>query len=201
VSWVIGFLSHKENGTMSKVRLTVALLGLALVAGTVFAADTLQSGPQVGQAVPGPFHPLNINGDNAGEKYCLFCKNGQNPVAMIFAREVSEPLTKLIKQIDAATEKNKGCSMGSFVVFLNDDESLKGKLKELAQKENLKQCILSIDNSAGPNGYSVSKDADVTVVLYTERKVKSNYAFKKGQMKDKDVQAIVADIRKILPQQ
>jgi hypothetical protein len=185
---------------MSKSRLRVALLGLALLTGTAWAAENVKSGPQAGQAVPGPFHPLNINGDNAGEKYCLFCKNGMNPVAMVFARECSEPLVKLIKEIEAATVKNKDAGMGSFVVFLSDDEALKDKLKNVAQKHNLKECILAIDNPAGPNGYHVSKDADVTVVLYKERTVKSNFAFKKGELKDKDVEKILADIKKILPQ-
>ena len=31
------------------------------------------------------------------------------------------------------------------------------------------------------------KDADVTVVLYNQHKVKANYAFKKGELKDKDI--------------
>jgi hypothetical protein len=35
------------------------------------AADGLESGPQVGKAVPGPFHPTNITGPMAGKKYCL----------------------------------------------------------------------------------------------------------------------------------
>ena len=36
--------------------------GLLLAATAVtFAADAVKSGPQVGQKVPGPFEPLNIN--------------------------------------------------------------------------------------------------------------------------------------------
>ena len=60
--------------------------------------------------------------------------------------------------------------------------------------------MLSIDNPAGPGSYKVSKDADVTVVLYNQHKVKANYAFKKGALKDKDIDAVVADISKILPE-
>src|SRR5262245_62389063 len=167
---------------MTKQRFAVVALALFALAGAVVAAENLQSGPQVGQAVPGPFHPLNVTGEKAGEKNCLFCQNGQNPVAMIFAREVSEPLTTLIKKIDAATAKNNGCSMGSFVVFLSDDEGLQNKLKELAQSNNIKNTVLSIDNPAGPRGYNVAQEADVTVVLYRERNVKANFAFKKGEL-------------------
>jgi hypothetical protein len=118
---------------------------------------------------------------------------------MIFAREVSDSLTSLVKQIDAATAKHNDCSMGSFVVFCSDDEGLEAKLKTLAKKEKLDHIVLTIDNPQGPPSYKVAKDADVTVVLYEKRKVKANYAFKKGELHDQDIDTIVAGITKILP--
>ena len=118
---------------------------------------------------------------------------------MIFAREVSDSLTSLVKKIDAETAKNKSAKMGSFVVFLSDDEKLEGKLKALAEKEGIKNCIFSIDNPAGPKGYDIPKDADVTVVFYAKRNVKANYAFRKGELKAPDVDMIVKDVTKILP--
>src|SRR5262245_39018726 len=98
---------------------------------------------------------------------------------MIFAREVSDSLTSLVKAIDAATVKNSSCKMGSFVVFCNDDEDLKDKLKAVAEKADLKKCVLSIDKPDGPPKYEVAKDADITVILYTKQQVKVNHAFKK----------------------
>ena len=89
--------------------------------------------------------------------------------------------------------------MGSFVVFLNDDEKLENQLKELAKKEKLEHTVLSIDNPAGPKGYDIAKDADVTVVLYTHHSVKANYAFRKGELGPQEVQTIVNDVSKILP--
>jgi hypothetical protein len=118
---------------------------------------------------------------------------------MIFAREVSDNLTSLVKKIDDATVKNSGARMGSFVVFLSDAEGLEKKLKGLAKKLDLKKTVLTIDNPAGPDGYTIPKNADVTVVLYTNRTVKANHAFKKGELKEKDVKAILADIPKIVP--
>src|SRR5262249_4425342 len=161
--------------------------------GVVLAAE-LKSGPQVGERVPGPFHSLNCNGENAGEKFCLYCKNGTNPVATIFARENSAELTKLIKKVDEATAKSKDHCMGSFVVYLSDSQKLEGELKELAKREKLQNRVLSIDNPAGPKGYNVDKDADVTVVLYTQGTVKANHAFKKGGLKDKDIAKVAADV-------
>jgi hypothetical protein len=186
---------------MKRVLIAAALLLSVAFLLTGFAlADSLTSGPQVGQDVPGPFHPLNVTGDKAGQKNCLFCQNGSNPVAMIFAREVSEPVTKLIKKVDAATAEHSDCQMGSFVVFLSDAEGLEAKLKAMANEQGLKKCVLSIDNPAGPKGYKVAQDADVTVVLYTERTVKANHSFKKGELKDADIDTIIQDVSKITPQ-
>jgi hypothetical protein len=120
---------------------------------------------------------------------------------MIFAREVSDNLTSLVKKIDACTAKNKDAKMGSFVVFLSDDENMEKKLKELAKKNKIDNTILTIvEKKDGPEGYDIDKDADITVVLYVKKTVKANYPFKKGQMKEKDITKIVGDLKKILPE-
>ena len=84
------------------------------------------------------------------------------------------------------------------VVFCNDNESLKGRLKDLAKNEKLKEMVLSIDQPTGPEAYKVSKDADVTVVLYNNRVVKANYSFKKGDLKEADIKSIMQDLEKML---
>jgi hypothetical protein len=180
-----------------KFRLFAAAVAAAALTLPAFA-EHIKSGPQAGEKVPGPFHPVNVTGEHKGEKFCLFCVNGENPVAMIFARENSPELVKLVKQIDAATVKNKDKSMGSFVVFLSDKDGLDKELAAVAEKEKIEKTVLSIDNPAGPKAYNVAKDADITVVLYTDRKVKANHAFKKGEMTDKDIEKIVSEVPMIL---
>jgi hypothetical protein len=125
--------------------------------------------------------------------------NGGNPVAMIFAREINDGLTSLVKKLDDATAQHSDCRMGSFVVFCNDEEGLDKQLKTLADKQKLKKIVLTIDNPAGPKNYDIAKDAEVTVVLYTKHEVKSNYAFKKGELKAADIDKIVSEVSKILP--
>jgi len=181
-----------------KFRLFAAALVAAVLVLPTTAADAVKSGPQAGEKVPGPFHPVNVTGEHKGEKFCLFCVNGENPVAMIFAREGSPELAKLVKKIDEATAKNKEKSMGSFVVFLSDKEGLDKELASMAEKEKIKSTVLSIDNPAGPKNYNVAKEADVTVVLYVDRKVKANHTFKKGELKEKNIDEILADLPKIL---
>jgi hypothetical protein len=113
---------------------------------------------------------------------------------MIFAREITGPLTSLVKKIDAATAENSSKRMGSFIVFLSDDEKLADQLKTLADKEGIKKCVLTIDNPAGPPGYNVTKEADVTVVLYNMNNVKANFAFRKGELNDAAVEKVVTAV-------
>lgn len=181
-----------------KVKL-FAVTAAALIAGFVGAAD-IKSSLQPGDKIPGPFYPLNVNGPTPGEKKCLVCRNGDNPVVMIFARSADNPaLAKLIKQVDEATQKNSDCKMGSFVVFCTDDDKTEKQLADMAKSQELKKTVLSVDNPNGPKGYSVHKDADVTVVLYTDRTVKANHTFTKGELKDSDVEKIMKDVEKIKP--
>jgi hypothetical protein len=162
------------------------------------AAEPVKSGLQAGEAVTSIFEPLNVNGEYAGEQYCLVCENGANPVAMIFAREASEPLVRLIARLDAATAKHRDQDMGSFVVFLSDQEGLSQRLKEIARKQSLKHLVLSIHDPTPPDGFEVSSEADVTVVLYREFKVLANHAFRKGELSDAAAEKILADVPKIL---
>jgi hypothetical protein len=121
------------------------------------------------------------------------------PPCWAWAREVSAPLIKLIKKIDAATAKHEEDRMGSFVVFLSDSTALEKQLKQIADREKIKHTILTIDNPAGPQAYNVARDADVTVVLYTDHKVKANYAFAKRALKEQDIDRIVSGLSTILP--
>ena len=179
-------------------KLTAAVL-VAVVGGFAVAAE-LKSGPQAGEKLAGPFHPLNVNGENAGKKACLYCKHGDNPVAMVFARTPDCPATqKLIAELEKVTAANSKCEMGAYVVFLTEDDKAADKLKEVSEKLKLKNVTLAVDNPAGPAKYNVAKDADLTVVLYTERTSKVNYAFEKGKITDKDIETIVKDVTKITP--
>jgi hypothetical protein len=108
-------------------------------------------------------------------------------------------LTSLVKKVDEAAVKNASARMGSYVVICKDEEGLEKKLKELAKKQDLKKVVLAIDNPAGPEGWNIAKGAGVTVVMYTKRNVKASHVFKPGELKAKDIEAILADVSKILP--
>jgi hypothetical protein len=179
--------------------LASSLLLAWLWAGSLIAAEPVRSGLQPGEEIGSTFEPLNVTGPHAGEPHCLVCENGLSPVVMLFAREPSEPLMRLLAQVDAATARHRAQEMGSFVVFLNDRQELPQQLQEAARKHSLKHLIVSIDQPAGPEGFKVSPQADITVVLYSEHVVKANHAFGKGELTPKAIDGILADLPKILP--
>lgn len=181
------------------IRKLAPLVAVVLLAGAAFAAD-LKSGPQVGEDVPGPFHPLNVNGEDAGKKACLYCKAGDSPVVAIFARSADDAaLKKLIAKVEeTAAAKNPKAELNTFVVFCSNSDKLEGQLKEFAEKANLKNVVLAIEEPAGPDKYNINREADVTVVLYKERVVKANHSFARGKLTEKDIDAVAADIAKLV---
>jgi hypothetical protein len=180
------------------IRKLLAAAVVVALGGFAFAAD-LKSGPQAGDQVPGPFHPLNVNGEDAGKKACLYCKAGDSPVVAVFARSADDAvLQKLIKSLDEVTAKNAKAELNSFVVFCSASEKLEGKLKELAEKANLKNVVLAIEAPEGPEKYNIAREADVTVLLYKDRTVVANHTFARGKLTAKDADKIIADVAKIV---
>ena len=118
----------------------------------------------------------------------------------IFAREITDDLASLVKQIDTVVGKNLDKKMAAFVVLLTDDpDAAEPKLKELAKKQGVKDTPLTyFDGLAGPPKYKIAKEADVTVMMWVNHTVKVNHALAKGQLNKAAIKKIVADTEKIL---
>lgn len=169
-----------------------------MLLGSIAMAD-VKSGPEVGKGV-GAFNPTHVTGPDAGKSSCPVWKNGGSPVVAIFAREIDDNLTSLVKKVNKATKENSSKDMGSFVIFLTDDkDEMEKKIKSFADKNGISgETPLAMDNVAGPKSWNLSKDANVTVLLYSGRKVKANFAFEKGKMKEADIEKIMKELPKIL---
>jgi hypothetical protein len=180
---------------MSRAVTWAAVAGAILLAGR--APAEVKSGIEVGEAIKA-FNPQHVTGPDAGKSSCLVWKNGGNPVVAIFAREIDDNLTGLVKKVDEATRKNRKAEMGSFVIFLDKSEDMEKKVKELGEKQDLKETVLALDNPAGPNGYKIAKEASVTILLYTGRKVKANFAYEKGKLTAAEVDKVLKELPKLL---
>jgi hypothetical protein len=188
------FLPTEVKGMFAR-----ACLVVAMVTASSFGAQPVKSGPQVGQRVPGAFEPLNITGRDAGKKSCLYCRNGTNPVVMIFARDTSPALTQLLQRVDAATGAHANDSMGSCAIFCTD-EQIGGNLAQLARQSNLTNTILATYEPSGPARYKLAPEAEVTVLVYTHCVVKANHSFRKGELTQAGIDKILADLPLILSQ-
>jgi hypothetical protein len=118
-------------------------------------------------------------------------------VVCVFARKTSEPLTSLVKKIDAKIGENG--KLKSFVVLTpKKGEDPAESLKKLAADAGIKNVPLTIGESPdGPPDYAVAKDADVTVLMWSSHKVKVNHAFK-GELTEDNIRTIVGDIPTVL---
>lgn len=117
----------------------------------------------------------------------------------IFARDITDNLTSLVKQVDEQVAKNKDKNMEAFVVILTEDpDAVAPKLEALAKEKDIKIPLTIFDGAAGPPSYRIAKDADVTVLMWRNTQVKANHAFGKGELKEDGVKAVVNDTPKIL---
>jgi hypothetical protein len=121
-------------------------------------------------------------------------------VVAIFTRAITDDLTGLVKEIDAAVKANQDKKMASFTVVLTDDaDKTEEQLKALAKEAKIEKVPLTLmEGAAGPPKYKIAKDAEVTVLLWRGQKVKANHAFGKGQLNKQKIKEIVADTSKIL---
>jgi hypothetical protein len=184
-----------------------AFLGLALVAlmaGTVAAGD-LKSGPQPGDGVEA-FHVKKIagakeDGVKTGAELCYRCKLGNRPVVMVFARTPDEKLAGLLKALDKQVGKHKEEKLSSFVNLIGKDEKVLGgageKLAEEAELENV-AVVVPVDQPNGPEAYKINPEADLTVLIYREGKVKNSHAFAKDELEKEHVEKIIEESAELL---
>jgi hypothetical protein len=121
-------------------------------------------------------------------------------VVAVFAREITDDLASLVKQIDEVVGKNEEKKMAAFVVLLSEDsDAVSPPLEKLAEKHSIAHTPLTVfDGVAGPSSYKIAEDADVTVLLWVGQKVKVNHAFAKGELNAEKIKEIVKTTDEIL---
>jgi hypothetical protein len=108
----------------------------------------------------------------------------------------------LLKQLDETVANNKAADLRSFAVFpTNDRKATELKLKELAERTKISDHVPLVipEDPATLKPYKIHPDAEVTVVLFRKWKIRGTFVFKTGELKEKDVPAIVAALAKIIP--
>lgn len=177
----------------------VMVASFLAVAGVALAAEELKSGLPVGEQVPA-FNVRDITGPNKGTTLCYRCQYGGKPVVTVFTRELNESVKDLVRKVDSQLAKNADKKMSAFVVVMTDDpDAVEPKLEKFAEEAKIKATPLTIvEGVTGPPEYKLSKEAEVTVMMWVDGEVKVNQAFGKGKLDKKAVDGLLGETKKIL---
>lgn len=189
-------------------RITFSFMSLVFLLSQVVGADKsiLQSGPQPGQGLPGPFSALHLNGPERGKLQMPFCYlvTHSRPSVIVFSRTTSDAVFELIKKLDAETEFSKELAA---IVFLSEDEAILNPLKAFLEKHKIREVILTVNSRASQRGtfsssvppvWKISDEAEVTVILFDKRRYAvANFAFRKGELEEKAIYRILTAVAKI----
>jgi len=186
--------------TPLKLLASAILLALSVFCGTggqCLAQAPCRSGLQVGQR-PGPYAALVATGSLRGQSHCFICETADRPAVIVFASSLSDPLGKLVYQLDRALNKHKDAELRAWVTFLSDDQaSLDPKVVQWGQKHATGTMPLAVfEDLDGPPSYRLARDADVTVLLSTHQRVVANFAFRAGELTEERV----TEVLRALPQ-
>jgi hypothetical protein len=103
----------------------------------------------------------------------------------------------LVKRIDAELQKDESLR-GYLVVLTDDEDATSAMLEDLWKNEHLKKLPLTtFAGMAGPDGYKINKQADVSIHLWVKRRVKDSFAFKSGDLTDEKIKEVLSAVKKL----
>lgn len=160
----------------------------------VLSADPCTSGVPVGKR-PGPYSFLVASGPQRGQLTCYICEQEDKPTAVVFARSLSKPLGQLLQRLDQETAARSATGFKAWMTLLTDSADL-DQLVKWSQSQGLKAVpIGAFEDADGPPAYTLSNDADITVLLFVKRKVLANFAFRPGEL----TEAKLTEVSQALP--
>jgi hypothetical protein len=198
---------------MARWVLSLPVLALVLAAPAASQAEKQDAkekkkpGLVVGEDLPGPFHPYNVNGPRAGRYHCLVTQTSLDPIVLVVVRDLdfTAGLKSLEKELENRAAKNPNVRLTSFTVFLseelpdvvkNDDkrEQLAAKLENFAKDLDLKQVVVCLGSKKDLEAYALDDSAWATVVLVKNYKVLAVHPLKKDALNAGQVKQIIDEV-------
>ena len=105
-------------------------------------------------------------------------------------------MASLVKQLDQLIADKKDQKLAAFVCFLAPEQVVAEEAARLfGEQHSIKNVplVVPVEHKDGPTGFSISADADVTVMCYEASKVTANHAFATGKLDAKGIAAVLAD--------
>lgn len=173
----------------------VAFLACLITLPTL-AKDPCVSGPQLGQR-PGPYSFLVASGPQRGQPTCYVCETDTKPGIIVFSRSTSANLAKLLTVIDQAVSDRPKGDLTAWMTVLGEKTITIDALGQWAKEQGFKTLPTGVfDDPVGPPSYKLATDADVTVLLFNNRKVTHNFAFYANELDDAAIKKITEAVNK-----
>ncbi len=149
---------------------------------TSLISATGAEGLQPGQK-PGPYSFLVATGPQRGQSTCYVCETADKPAVVVFARKLSEPLGQLLVKCDEWQLAQPKDSVKSWMTVLGEKTVSLDQLAKWSKEAGIKTTPVGVfDDPIGPPTYKLAEDAEITVVIWSNRKVVANYAFRKDEL-------------------
>jgi hypothetical protein len=166
--------------------------------GVAAPKDPCVSGPQPGQR-PGPYSFLVASGPERGQPTCYVCETAEKPGVIVFTRNLSAPLAKMLGKLDAAVAARPKGQMRAWLTVLGEKTTTLDALGSWAKDAGLKAVPTGVfDDPVGPPTYKLAEDAEVTVLMFVDRKVVANFAFRAGELDDKAVDRVAGEMSNLV---
>ena len=157
----------------------------------------LDSGVPVGGR-PGPYSFLVATGPERGKQTCYVCEQDTKPATIVFARKLSPEVGALFAKLDkvaADAPKEKGYKL--WLTYVGEGESLDA-LADWSRKHGVRVSPAGVyDDRDGPPAYKLAPEAEVTVLVFVDRKVVANLSLRAEELTDDAVSRAVAAAQKV----
>jgi hypothetical protein len=176
------------------------MAGLFAVAGLAVAqAPQPLGGLKSGQR-PMPYAFVLATGPQRGQTFCYICDTADKPAVIVFARSLSEPLGKLTAKLDQSVGDAAVPDLRGWLTLLTagSQPGTETRLVEWGRQHAVRHLPMGVfEDEVGPPAYLLSRQADVTVVLFTHQKVAETFTFKAGELTDERAEDVVKALAKL----
>ena len=183
---------------LSKSRMMIPML---LLAATYSVAAEPPQSSEVGDYVPS-YASTKCGGIDdgvpAGKTLCYTCRAGEEPIFYIFAKQPSDSVVKLVKQIELIVVARKKEKTAAVVNFLGDpkNEQARKDVANFGTKHDLRNVSLTITSDGSK--FSLDEGDEVTVILFENGIIRLRNSAKYGSLDQKAIDSIVRRSKALL---
>lgn len=169
----------------------------ALMAAMHAAGSSESHAVQVTPALVPSFYARAVTGPLMNRSVCYVCRHGSRPVVMVVVRRTSPELQTLLQGVDAVVDRHRADGLRSFAVIVcGDPQQAVPAVQTFAfdGKIAMPLCVAS-EAVAGTGGLELDEQAEVSILLYRNRRIESTAVFRRGELSPAAIPAVLDQVR------